>query len=257
MSEKTDLMNSTIISASKSLGKLVGFSFLIFLLYYPIVNSILGAISSDAITLILVFTATVVFHELIHALSAMAMGVKVSFGLWKVGKLILGFYVRLSESLELKKWLVVALSPLLLSLVSLILAFFIFKDFFAWLSIANTVGSAGDLMLVLFAIGSGRDAKIKDEGDAIVIKNGSPSPLSTIFLNLLASTGYILVFSLLFTSFLILSAPKIPVEISGILMLEVKGGELVLTSNYVFAVILVVFVFSTLIGFRSLKRLSE
>jgi len=92
-----------------------------------------------------------------------------------------------------------------------------------WLSLVNTVGSAGDLTLAIIAAGAGRHARVRDVGEAIEIVGKEPSRLSWAFLNASATLGYALLCCLLVSQILIAVAMMAgrPIELMGIELVEV------------------------------------
>lgn len=251
-----------LLSASRILSRVIGLGIAMFALWISLTPYIFGSIIADDLTMFLAVAASVVLHELLHATAALLLGTRsISAGLWKRGPLLLGFYVSIGDELPIAKWLVVALTPLLFSPVYLLLAwtFCYMRSFLIWLSLTNTVGSAGDVALAILAAGSGWNTKVKDAGEAIEVRGGEPSRFSWALLNASATFGYALLFSFI-TSLLLMMAASFgggSIELLGVKLVEAmrEGGRVTArtTPSYSLSSLLAGLVAAAAVAIRSLK----
>lgn len=250
------------LNVSRVLGRVFGLGFLLFVAWASFVSHLFGSLQADWATFLAAILASVALHELLHAVAALLLGARgISIGVWRRGALPLGLYVSIRSELPLAKWLVVALTPLLFSWVVLLLAqpFEWIRGLLIWLSLVNTVGSAGDLTLAIIAAGTGRHARVRDVGEAIEIVGGEPSRLSWAFLNASATLGYALLCSFLVFQILIAIAMMSggSIELMGIELVEVvregNGVTAQTTSSYALISLLSGLVAAAAVAFWSLK----
>lgn len=197
------------IDLNKHFRRVVGVAILLLTVWAAFVNWALGPIPGDLRSIVLALAATALLHELLHVAAAAAVGARgVRVGVWRIGRLVAGFYVRIDSALELRKWLAVGLAPLILSVSSLTLAHAAeqLKEPLAWISLLNTAGFAGDFALMTLAAGAGKSARVRDMGAALIIEGGEPSRLSWAILNAAAAAGYTLLASTLAALLLIVAA---------------------------------------------------
>lgn len=225
-----------LLSASRILGRVFGLGIAIFAFWFSLVSHLFGSIPADGGTIIASIIATVLLHELLHAAAAFSLGVRrLSIGVWKKRLFPLGFYVSLSDELPLTRWLVVALSPLLFSPVCLLLGWTIdhSRGLFTWMSLVNAVGSAGDVALAILATGAGRDARVRDLGEAIEVVGGTPSRYSWALLNASATLGFTFLCSFVIMQLFLVAAAT--TNLTSIEFLGVKLVELIREDNRVAA----------------------
>ncbi|MCI4408519.1 MAG: DUF3267 domain-containing protein [Thermofilum sp.] len=140
------------------------------------------------VPLVLAVALTVVVHEGTHAVVAKILGAKKI----KAGISWYGAYVAVEDPLPRDKWVIVALAPLIISPITLLLAYLsggIFRDTLIQASIINFVGSSGDIVLVLFSLTTSRDTLIRDEGPATVFRGKCPDISQAHKIRALAPAG--------------------------------------------------------------------
>lgn len=119
----------------------------------------------------------VAVHEAVHALAARALGAKSArLGLAKAGKLVVGLSVSVGEPLPLKRWLLVALAPLL-TLSPLLLALARaggpLAPLLAWAFLLNAAGSGGDAVFA-WIVASAGEGVVRDLGDRLSVEAPPP-----------------------------------------------------------------------------------
>jgi len=125
---------------------------------------------------------TVIFHELVHVITAVKLGYKVKVGYGRI-KFNPVFYVKVVGGIKKKHYIAITLSPLItLSSTSIVLASIIpnvlIKEILSILFIMNTAGSSGDVLLALSASKIPGEALIEDYGTMITSDKLIPRPYS-------------------------------------------------------------------------------
>ncbi|WP_297458021.1 DUF3267 domain-containing protein [Thermococcus sp.] len=136
------------------------------------------SISSPGDALYLLFLPwflVVPLHEGLHVLAARLLGARVRFGLTTINRLVLVPYVAIETPLPARKYIIVSLSPLILSLAALTLAWLLHSNFWALVYVFNTAGMAGDFLTALSLLRIPSDAEVFDDGTTL--RSGSEVPL--------------------------------------------------------------------------------
>ena len=147
------------------------------------------------LALVAAIPITVALHEALHAVTALALGAKVSgLTLAKAGRLVVGVGIVLG-SMPLRQWLLVTLAPLFSSPILLILSRLDtpLAPLLASTYLYNAVGSAGDLAFALLVAPS-RAARVIDMGDQLRVEDGELRLWSLYLLDFLGFFGLALLF---------------------------------------------------------------
>lgn len=115
---------------------------------------------------ILALVATLIIHEVLHALPPILSGVGVRFGYARAGKLPV-FYVGMKKPVPRNLYLLIAVFPLLsLHVVPLLSLAGLWKatNMLKLVYVMNTVGSSGDILMFLSAIRLKGEEKVWDTG---------------------------------------------------------------------------------------------
>ncbi|MEM2487801.1 MAG: DUF3267 domain-containing protein [Thermoproteota archaeon] len=121
-------------------------------------------------------------HEGVHALVLKIFGAKnVGIGFKVLKYSIPIFYVRSNvKMISRNKWIIVALAPLVLSPLSVLMALLLPDSFLkatlAWMSIINTSGASGDMILVLLSLCFSKNALLIDMGEYGIME-GEENPV--------------------------------------------------------------------------------
>ncbi len=145
-------------------------SFLLLLLSPLAVPWLEVSISSPGGALYLLFLPWAVIiplHEGLHALTAKLLGTRVRFGVTTINRLTLVPYVAVETPLPARKYVIVSLSPLVLSLAALALAWLLHPNFWALVYVFNTAGMAGDFLTALVLLRMPPDAEVFDDGTTL------------------------------------------------------------------------------------------
>ncbi|WP_010477141.1 DUF3267 domain-containing protein [Thermococcus zilligii] len=113
-------------------------------------------------------------HEGLHTLTARLMGARVRFGVTTIGRFNLTPYMAIETPLPAGKYVLVSLSPLILSLVALSLAWLLHSAFWVLVYAYNTAGMAGDFVTALVLLRMPGDAEVFDDG--IVLRSAEEIP---------------------------------------------------------------------------------
>ena len=114
-------------------------------------------------------------HEGLHALTAKLLGARVRFGVTTINKFVLAPYVAIETPLPAGKYVLVSLSPLILSLATLALAWLLHSNFWALVYVFNTAGMAGDFLTALVLLRMPPDEEVFDDGTTL--RSGSEVPI--------------------------------------------------------------------------------
>lgn len=165
-------------------------------------------------------------HEVTHALAATLLGARgFKCGLARAGSIVVGFSVGVREPMPLKRWLLVALAPLLLLsplLFALARAGGALAPLFASVFLFNFAGSSGDVVLAWIAASAGRGT-VRDFGDRVLVEGSQPSFRALLLLDAVALLSFAPVAaSLAVPPILMLVAPSgsLRLEIAGLLVAE-------------------------------------
>ena len=154
-------------------------SFLLLLLSPLAVPWLEVSISSPGDALYLLFLPwflVVPLHEGLHALTAKLLGARVRLGVTTINRLVLVPYVAIETPLLARKYVLVSLSPLILSLAALVSAWLLHSNFWALVYVFNTAGMAGDFLTTLVLLRMPSDAEVFDDGTTL--RSDSRVPLS-------------------------------------------------------------------------------
>jgi|GEM_PF-2751123 len=147
-----------------------------------IVSYLLGVpISLGSSELIIGIILTVILHEGVHAIVLKMFGAKsigIGFKVLKYGLPI--FYVKSNAQIPRNRWIIVALAPLILSPILVVIALLLpdasLKSTLAWVSIFNTSGASGDMILILFSTCFSKNALFIDMGEYGIVE-GEENPM--------------------------------------------------------------------------------
>ena len=130
----------------------------------------------DALYLLFLPWAVIIpLHEGLHALTAKLLGARVRLGVTTINRLVLVPYVAIETPLLARKYILVSLSPLTLSLAALVSAWLLHSNFWALVYVFNTAGMAGDFLTALSLLRMHPEAKVFDDGTTL--RSGSEVPL--------------------------------------------------------------------------------
>ncbi len=154
-------------------------SFLLLFLSPLAVSWLEVSISSprDALYLLFLPWAVIIpLHEGLHALTAKLLGARVRFGVTTINKFVLAPYVAVETPLLARKYVLVSLSPLILSLGALVPAWLLHSIFWALVYIFNTAGMGGDFLTTLVLLRMPSDVEVFDDGTTL--RSDSIVPIS-------------------------------------------------------------------------------
>jgi len=139
----------------------------------------------------------IVLHEGAHILviKGLGLGFRVGFG---------GYYVYVTIRGEMGKWkfFLIAISPLLISLLPFV---FPNQPVLRLISFLNFLGSVGDILILMKLLGVGR-ARIMDEGRFMVVLSEKPPKTSILVENFFSSFPLFMLISLLITLMVLIKA---------------------------------------------------
>ncbi|MEZ0345645.1 MAG: DUF3267 domain-containing protein, partial [Infirmifilum sp.] len=169
-----------------------------------------------------------VLHEGVHALVAKALGGgRVGLGVARVKWLPIGLYVRIEKPLPAWKWMLIALSPLLLSVYFLWSAMSGgWAGAVMWLAyIINTMGCSGDIVLTILVVSSGMKSLVADRGNALEIQDSNPRWWAVALLD--ATLAFLLSGLIVGTSSLLLAVATMKdVSLAWLPLVKLKAGSI-------------------------------
>jgi len=124
--------------------------------------------------LLLPWGLIVPLHDGLHATVARLFGAKIRFGVTSFAGFIIAPYIAVDTPISTRKYAIVSLAPLVLSLTALALAWLYHSAFWALVYAFNTVGMVGDFLTAISLIKMPHDAKVFDDG--VVLKSDSEIP---------------------------------------------------------------------------------
>jgi hypothetical protein len=175
-----------------------------------VVSLNLGALVGSAFSgaaILLGLLLTLALHEGVHALALRLAGVramKLDLLVWSLRlsfprqlqlRVPVGVGITVKEPLTRNKLLASLLPPLALSPILLLLAAHaegVLQGLLAVASFSNTIGCSGDLTLFLLLLRTGKDAVMRDEGQALAIYGSCPPAPFTRALRALGAAGAVL-----------------------------------------------------------------